>query len=117
MGCLVLGDAWSRGGLLLGGGGVGPGPGGEEGGVISQHALRQTPPVNRMTNRCKNITLPQTSFAGGKNMLRQQKDIVLHTCFCLNTYENKSRLIMYIFLKFILKISYQKSYHKLPLSF
>ena len=24
------------------------------------------PPVNRMTNRCKNITLPQTSFAGGK---------------------------------------------------
>ena len=28
----------------------------------------QAPPaVNRMTNRCKNITLPQTSFAGGKN--------------------------------------------------
>ena len=27
------------------------------------------PPVNRMTNRCKNITLPQTSFAGGKNYL------------------------------------------------
>ena len=25
------------------------------------------PPVNRMTNRFKNITLPQTSFAGGKN--------------------------------------------------
>ena len=24
------------------------------------------PPVNRMTNRCKNITLPQTSFAGGE---------------------------------------------------
>ena len=23
------------------------------------------PPVNRMTNRCKNITLPQTSFGGG----------------------------------------------------
>ena len=23
--------------------------------------------MNRMTNRCKNITLPQTSFAGGKN--------------------------------------------------
>ena len=23
------------------------------------------PPVNRMTNWCKNITLPQTSFAGG----------------------------------------------------
>ena len=26
------------------------------------------PPVNRMTNRCKNITLPQTSFAGGNKM-------------------------------------------------
>ena len=25
-------------------------------------------PVNRMTDRCKNITLPQTSFAGGNNM-------------------------------------------------
>ena len=25
-----------------------------------------TPPVNRMTDRCKNITLPQTSFAAGK---------------------------------------------------
>ena len=25
------------------------------------------PPVNRMTERCKNITLPQTSFADGNN--------------------------------------------------
>ena len=25
------------------------------------------PPMNRMTDRCKNITLPQTSFAGGNN--------------------------------------------------
>ena len=30
-------------------------------------ATMNTPPVNRMTNRCKNITLPQTSFAGGNN--------------------------------------------------
>ena len=28
---------------------------------------RYSPPVNRMTDRCKNITLPQTSFAGGNN--------------------------------------------------
>ena len=36
-------------------------------GGVSQHALRQTPPptVNRMTDACENITLPQTSFAGG----------------------------------------------------
>ena len=26
------------------------------GGLVSKHALRQTPPVNRMTDRCKNIT-------------------------------------------------------------
>ena len=29
---------------------------------VSQHALRQTPPVNRMTDRCKNITLATTSL-------------------------------------------------------
>ena len=36
-----------------------------------------TPPVNRMTNRCKNITLPQTSFAGGKYSLQIERDSVL----------------------------------------
>ena len=35
-----------------------------------RHSWRQTPPsVNRMIGRCKNITLPQTSFVGGKNYL------------------------------------------------
>ena len=49
---------WS---LLPGGGGCLLPRGG--GGVVSQHALRQTPPpVNRMTNRCKNITLATTSL-------------------------------------------------------
>ena len=54
-GCLVLGGVPAPGGV--------PGPGGcllRGGdwcwGVVSQHALRQTPPVNRMTDRCKNIT-------------------------------------------------------------
>ena len=28
------------------------------------------PPVNRMTDACENITLPQTSFAGGNKRLR-----------------------------------------------
>ena len=50
----------SRGVYLVPGGGV-PGPGG--------YLVRYSPPVNRMTNRCKNITLPQTSFAGGKYSL------------------------------------------------
>ena len=54
-GCMVLGGCMVPGGLVIGG----------EAGVVSQHALRQTPPVNRMTDACENITLPQTSFAGG----------------------------------------------------
>ena len=36
------------------------------GGVPAEGVPAQVlPPVNRMTDRCKNITLPQTSFAGG----------------------------------------------------
>ena len=33
-----------------------------QGGVVSQHALRQIPPVNRITHSCKNITLATTSL-------------------------------------------------------
>ena len=49
------------------GGGSAPGgsASGLGGGGVSQHAMGQTPPVNRTTDKCKNITLPQTSFAGG----------------------------------------------------
>ena len=53
--CLLLGGSGPRGRLVPGGGGVsgprgGPGPRG----VVSQHAVRQTPHVDRHT--CKNIT-------------------------------------------------------------
>ena len=34
------------------------------------------PPVNRMTDRCKNITLPQTSFAGGNNQCKCCDEVV-----------------------------------------
>ena len=45
---------WSRGASALGGRGVsGPGRGLLRGGV------RYPPPVNRITDACKNITLPQ----------------------------------------------------------
>ena len=44
------GGAWSGGCMVWGVH--------DPGGLVSQHALRQTPPVNRMTNGCKNITLP-----------------------------------------------------------
>ena len=37
-------------------------------GIVSCPGTAPPPPVNRMTERCKNITLPQTSFAGGKYM-------------------------------------------------
>ena len=30
------------------------------------------PPVNRMTDRCKNITLPQTTFTGGKDAYQKR---------------------------------------------
>ena len=50
---------WSWGGVYCtwsrGGGVPGPGGGGAPGQVLP-------PPVNRMTNRCKNITLAKTSF-------------------------------------------------------
>ena len=78
-GCLLPGDASLPGGLparqgvcLL------PGGLSQEGGASllgvsllgdllpREVSLMGDSPVNRMTNRCKNITLPQTSFAGGK---------------------------------------------------
>ena len=72
-GCLLLGGVCSwgvsaPGGCLLwglcllwGGSALGCSL---QGGMVSQHALRQTPtpPVNRMTDSCKNITLATTSL-------------------------------------------------------
>ena len=38
-------------------------------GVSTQGCVWQTPPpVDRMTDTCKNITFPQTSFAGGSEI-------------------------------------------------
>ena len=54
------GSAFSRGGgacyLGVCYGGL---PGLGEGAVVSQYALSQTPPVNRITDSCKNITFLQ----------------------------------------------------------
>ena len=43
------------------------------------HTHISAPLVNRMTDTCKNITLPQTSFAGGKKKLNSRggRDLVL----------------------------------------
>ena len=40
-----------------------------QGVYLSWGYLPRYPPMNRMRDRCKNITLPQTSFAGLNNML------------------------------------------------
>ena len=63
-GCLLPeGGVYSGEGVYSGGGVCSQG-GVCSWGVVSQHALRQTPPppVNRMTDRCKNITLKTTSM-------------------------------------------------------
>ena len=44
--------------------------------MVSQHALRQDPPESRMTDRCKNITLPQTSFEGGNEVRVPARGVV-----------------------------------------
>ena len=58
-----------RGGVCLGVSAQGGYP--PEGGRGSAllHTGIHPPPVNRITDRCKNITLPQTLFAGRKNPL------------------------------------------------
>ena len=62
-GCTCQGGVPARGGDLPGGVPTQGIPG--QGGVPAQVP---PPPVNRMTDKCKNITLPQTSFAGGKKL-------------------------------------------------
>ena len=66
------GGVWSRGGLVPGGSGLGgclvrgvsaPGEIWSGGGSASvPSGIPPPPPVNRMTNRCKNITLATTSL-------------------------------------------------------
>ena len=52
--CMIEGRACPRGHAC---------PGGAWHGAC---VARMLPPVNKMTDSCKNIILPQTSFAGGK---------------------------------------------------
>ena len=87
-GCLVPGvpgqrDVWSRGAPAWSREGYLPGPGGGlvPGGWYPSMHWGRTPPVNRMTDRCKNITLPQTSFAGG-NELMSRGDIYGEPWWC-----------------------------------
>ena len=55
-------------------------------GVVSQHALRQTPPWTEfLTHASENITLPQTSFAGGKNSKEEK---------CITFFASKDQLLV-----------------------
>ena len=62
---LAGGSPWQGGlparGVSLAEGGL---PGRGDGGCFPAYT-EAYPPVNRMTDACENITLPQTSFAGG----------------------------------------------------
>ena len=70
-GCLLRGGVCSQGGVSAPGGSA-------PRGMVSQHALRQTPPlVNRMTNRCKNITLATASLRPETNLVGRDV-VVLH---------------------------------------
>ena len=57
---------------------------------------RKHPPVTRMTNRCKNITLPQTSIAGGKNpnFVQHINGCFSHRCDIISA----ARSLAYFFL-------------------
>ena len=60
---------------MLWGGGL-HGPGGGRGGIPACIEA-DPPPVNRMTDRCRNITLAQTSFAGGNNgIVHSRKNLI-----------------------------------------
>ena len=52
-------------------------------------------PLDRMTDRCKNITLPKTSFAGGKN--RVQYKIVQKTCYLVPSVSYCSSFLGFFF--------------------
>ena len=73
-GCTCPGVYLPRGVYLLGGvpawGGVPARGGCTFPGAVPGQVL---PTVNRMTDRCKNITLPQTSFVGGNNIFACRK--------------------------------------------
>ena len=47
-----------------------------------------SPSVNRMTHRCKNITLPQTSFAGGNKNSAESDDIDVPLCALLHRFND-----------------------------
>ena len=76
LGCLPgvgVSRGFVSGGMSAHGVCVCPGLGCQGGVCIPACNGADLPPVNRITDGCKNITLPQTSFVGGKNVPRKMK--------------------------------------------
>ena len=59
--------------------------------------------MNRMTNRCKNITLPQTSFAGGKNIKWLSAIAVLCIVYNVLIYNYFLKSIIFVGIQSILR--------------
>ena len=91
------GCSWSRGG-----GGGAPGPGGctwSRGGVPGPgggYLVRYSPPpVNRMTNRCKNITLAKTSFRPVTSLILLAHQQLIRLCeIGLSMYNMEKKMII-----------------------
>ena len=58
---------------------------------VQRVSLREIPPHCEQTGACKNITLPQTLFAGGKNVNRLKKFWQSVLKVCLQTAHNVSK--------------------------
>ena len=98
--CLFQGDspwsrgvsACSRGGSREGSGGVLLGPGGLGASAWSGGDSPETPPMNRITDTCKNITLATTSLRPViKNKSKAEKNIEM--IILTSQYRGKSRFV------------------------
>ena len=63
---------------------------------LAYYLLGYTSSVNRLTDRCKNITLPQTSFAGSNNAAKSLQYPVLK--FNISGQDGFSIISIYVLL-------------------
>ena len=82
------GGVCSGGRCLVGGGSGLGGSGPGRGCVVSQHALRQTPPLwtEWMTDRCENMTLATTSL---RPVINQNRSVSIRWIIFYTQYERK----------------------------
>ena len=66
---------------------------------LDRSDIIQRPPVNRMTHGSKNITMPQTSFAGGNKGVLQFKSNLSKVVKCLKYLYCQKKLFTCSLLK------------------